>query len=117
VNRQLRELRQAAAAVLPQVLAQALGGHFKSQELILKLATPKIKPVDVPTEFTLPEAGETAPVRAIMQQASAGEISLPHAEKLVYDLLPLAQQEQKALERQAQPSGFMNAYLSSVLNR
>ena len=111
VNRQLHQLRQAAELVLPQVLAQALGGHFESQELILKLATPKIKPVEHPVEFSLAE-GEAAPVRAIIQQAAAGELSLSQAEKLVYDLLPLAQQEQKAIERQALPSGgFMNAYL------
>ena len=118
VNRQLHQLRQAAGAVLPLVLARALGGDASAQELILKLATPKIKPVELPVEFSL-AAGEAAPVQAIIQQAAAGELSLPHAEKLVYDLLPLAQQEQKAIERQALPAsgdgGFFNAYLNTVL--
>jgi hypothetical protein len=36
----------------------------------------------------------------------------------VYDLLPLAQQEQKALERKTLPSGggWMNAYLRKIMN-
>jgi len=70
-----------------------------------------------PTRKISLDEGEAAPVRAIIQQAAAGELSLPQAEKIVNELLPLAQQEQKALERQAQssPTGFYNAYLNSVL--
>ena len=115
-NKTLHMMRQAAEAVLPMVLAQAWAGHFESQELILKLAMPKIKPVELPVEFSLDE-GEAAPVRAIIQQAATGELSLGQAEKLLYDLLPLVQQEQKAIERKALPSGggWMNAYLGTIL--
>jgi hypothetical protein len=118
VNKLHHMMRQSAELVLPHVLARALGGDFEAQKLILKMGMPRLKPVELPVEFSLAE-GEAAPVRAIIQQAAAGEISLPHAEKLVYDLLPAVTQEQKALERQAQPSGgggFFNAYLNSVLN-
>ena len=117
-NRQLQQIRSAAELVLPQVLAQALGGHFESQELILKLGTPKLKPVELPVEFSLGE-GEAAPVRAVLQQAAAGELSLPHAEKLMDTLLPMVREEQRAIARQARPSpsggSFFNAYLNSVL--
>ena len=37
VNMQLRQLRQAAEAVLPHVLAKALRGDFEAQKLIFSL--------------------------------------------------------------------------------
>ena len=117
VNRQLQQIRAACDAILPQVVAQALGGHFESQELILKLGVPRLKPMEVPVEFSL-EDGETFPVRAVLQQAAAGELSLPHAEKLMDTLLPMVREEQRAIARQARPSGggsFFNAHLRSVL--
>ena len=117
-NKLLKQIRQAAELVLPQVVAQALGGHFESQELILKLGIPKIKPVELPVEFSL-EEGEAAPVRAIIQQAAAGEISLPHAEKIVHELMPAVTAEEKELtaKKPHSPTGFNNAYLHSLYVR
>ena len=115
VNRQLQQIRAACDVVLPHVLARALGGDFEAQKLILQLGMPKLKPVELPVEFSLGE-GEAAPVRAVLQQAAAGELSLSHAEKLVYDLMPAVAAEEKALAQKAQPSGFTNAYLRSVMH-
>ena len=121
VNKSLSMIRQAADTILPQVLAQAMGGHFESQKLILQLGIPKLKPVEAPVEFDLPEAGESTPARAVLQQAAAGELSLSQAEKLVYDLLPLVQQEQKALDAQTKkafpPGTVNNTYLHALLQQ
>jgi len=58
-------------------------------------------------------------MRAVLLQAAAGELSLSHAEKLVYDLMPAVAQEAKALAWKAHPApsggGFPNAHLNSVL--
>ena len=117
VNKITRMRSQAAEAVLPLVMARALGGDASAQELILKMGMPPLKAIEAPVEFTLPEAGDPSPARAVLQQAAAGEISLTHAEKIVYDLMPAVTQEEKALELKAQPAptGFYNAYLNSVL--
>jgi hypothetical protein len=112
VNRQLAMLRAATEAVLPLVLARALSGDFEAQKLILERGLPKLKPVDVPMEFTLPEAGDTAPARAVLVQAAEGALPLSSAEKIVNDLMPVVERE----ERQAQPpNGFMNTYLAGVM--
>ena len=72
--------------------------------------------VELPVEFSLGE-GEAAPVRAVLQQAAAGELSLSQAK----ELLPMAQQAEKALAAQAKqphpPRGFYNAYLHGLLQK
>ena len=115
VNMQLRQLRQAADVVLPLMLARALGGDFEAQKFILERALPKLKPIDIPVEFELPEEGAGTPARAVLQQVAAGELSLSHAKEVMNGLLPVVQREEKAIERKEQPSGFMNAYLGSVM--
>ena len=117
VNRQLQQIRAACDAILPQVLAQALGGHFESQKLILQLGMPKLKPVELPVAFSLGE-GEAAPARSIFQQAAAGELSLSSAKKIVHELMPVVQQEEKAIAQKTSPStGFCNAYLYGLLQQ
>ena len=116
VNRQLQMRRQAAELILPQVLAQALGGHFESQKLILELGMPKLRPVEVPVAFDLPEAGDTSPVRAVLKQAAAGELPMSSAKKIVHDLMPVVQKEEKALERKAHPPVIMNTYLRTLMD-
>jgi len=120
VNRQLVMLRQATEAVLPLVLARALGGDFEAQKLILERGLPKFKPLDVPVEFDLPEAGETSPARAVLQQAAEGELSLSHAKELVGTLLPIVQQEETTLALANKPlstTDFKNAYLHGLLQQ
>jgi hypothetical protein len=102
-------------------LAQALGGHFESQKLILERGLPRIKPVELPVEFDLPEEGALSPARVILQQAAAGELPVSHAEKLVDTLLPVVAQEAKTLEAQAKkafpPGTVNNAYLHGLYAR
>jgi len=107
-------LRQATELVLPLVVARALNGDVEAQKLVLERGLPKLKPVELPIEFSL-EDGETAPARAVLLQAAAGELPLSHAEKLMDTLLPMIQQEEKAIARKALTYG--NAYLDSVTAR
>ena len=66
--------------------------------------------------IALVKEGETPSARAVLRQAAAGELSLSHAEKLVYDLIPAVAQEEKAIAQKALPSvGFTNAYLGTVM--
>jgi len=117
VNRQLQQLRAACDTILPLVVAQALGGHFESQELILKLGVPRLKPVELPVEFSLGD-GEAAPVRAVLRQVAAGELSVSSAKEIVHELMPVVAQEAKALTRKPSTSGgsFFNAHMNRVLH-
>ena len=114
MNKITRKLNAATEAVLPLMLARALGGDFEAQKFILERWLPRFKAMDYPIEFSL-EEGETSPARAVLQQAAAGELPMSSAKDILNELLPLVQQEQKALERKAQPSGFVNAYLHSMM--
>lgn len=114
VNKNLAMLREAVEKVLPLVVDRALAGDADAQKLILERGLPKLKAVDAPVEFTLPEAGETSSARAVLVQAAAGELALSHAEKIVYGLMPAVAQEEQAIEMKS--SGCMNAYLNSLLH-
>ena len=116
VNHQLQQIRAACDAVLPLVLAKALGGDFEAQKFILERGLPKFKPVELPVEFSL-EDGEAAPARAVLRQVAEGTLPVSSAQAILHELLPAAQQEAKALARKPPPSGgsFFNAYLNSVL--
>ena len=111
VNKQLQLLRQATELVLPLVLAKALSGDFEAQKLILQLGMPKLKPVEVPVAFDLPEDGTITPARAVLQQVADGQIALGQADKILNELVPAARKE----EREGKPSGFMGAYLGNVM--
>ena len=115
VNRQLQQIRAACDAILPQVLAQALGGHFESQKLILQLGMPKFKPMELPVEFSLGE-GEAAPMRSVLRQVAEGTLPVSSAKSIVCGLMPAVANEDEVLERKAHPpGGFMNAYLGTVM--
>ena len=61
---------------------------------------------------------DASPVRAVLQQAAAEELSLAHAEKIVHELMPMVQQEEKALAGKAHTyGGFGAAYLRSVMRQ
>ena|GEM_PF-2581762 len=117
-NKQLANIRQAAEMVLPKVLAQAMDGHFESQELILKLGVPRLKPMELPVEFSLGD-DEAAPARAVFRQVAAGELPVSAAKEIVHELMPVVEKEKQALAWKAHPSpsggSFFNAYLHSVL--
>ena len=116
VNKALAMLRQSAEAVIPLVLARALGGDFEAMKLLIERGVPKLKPIDAPLEFTMPEAGASSPARDILIQVAAGDLPMSCAKELVGTLMPVVEQEEKATERKAHSSGtFMNAYLNSVM--
>lgn len=110
VNKQLRMLRDAVEMVLPLVVARALAGDHEAQKLILERGLPKLKPVDVPVEFEMPD---TDPVNGILVQAACGELPLPAAKEIITDLLPMVERERQAVER-FEPT-MMSAYLSAVV--
>ena len=86
INKQLAMLRDAVEKVLPLVVERALNGDTEAQKLILERGLPKLKPVEVPFEFTLPDADCPAPRRAILEQAAEGAIPLGAAEEIIEQL-------------------------------
>lgn len=112
VNKNLAMLRDAVEKVLPLVVDRALAGDAEAQKLILERGLPKLKPVEAPMEFTLPDAGETSPARAILIQAAAGELPLSHAGAIVTSLLPKLGRQSQSTKHQSSVN-VMNAYLNS----
>ena len=76
----------------------------------VRLAADELLPMEASVEFDLQEEGATPPARAVLQQAAAGELPLSSAKDILNELLPAVQQEEKVVERQAQPAGFMGAF-------
>ena len=117
VNKQLAMLREAVEKVLPLIVDRALAGDAEAQRLILERGLPKLKPIEVPMEFTLPEVGETSPARAILLQAAEGTLPLSCAREIVRELIPVAEQEQREIAASAQSAPAVpqsNAYLRSL---
>lgn len=117
INKQLAMLRAATEAVLPLVLARALGGDFEAQKLILERGLPKFKPIELPIEFELPAQDETSQARAVLQQVADGLLPVSSAKDIINGLTAVAQKE-KELEaqtkRQTPPMAGCNAYLHSL---
>ncbi len=118
VNRLLAMLREAVEQVLPLVVERALAGDAEAQKLILERGLPKLKPVEIPIEFTLPAEGTTSPARTVLLQAAEGGISLPYAKDIISGLIPVVQQEEKTVARKSDPLGqFTNAYIYGLTNK
>ncbi len=116
VNKNLAMLRDAVEKVLPLVVDRALAGDAEAQKLILERGLPKLKPVDAPIEFTLPEVGEISPARALLLQAAEGAIPLSNAQAAVRELMPILSQERRAVEQEQPPqNAYINAYLGKIL--
>jgi len=112
INKQLAMLRQAVEQVLPLVVERALAGDADAQKLILERGLPKLKPVDAPVEFTLPEAGETSPERAVLQQAAEGVLSLSSVKEIMDALAMCPAENQNTVQVSAHPE---NAYLYQLV--
>lgn len=113
INKQLAMLREAVEKVLPLVVERALNGDTEAQKIILERGLPKLKPVEIPMEFTLPDADCPAPRRTILEQAAEGAIPLDKAEEII-EHLPSLQKEEK---RTSEPSHseYINAYLKQLV--
>lgn len=109
VNKQLAMLREAVEQVLPLVVERACNGDIEAQKLILERGLPKLKPVDAPLEFELPDSGNAEPAKLLLQQAAAGEIPLSLAEQLAVEGAALMKAEGARNALQTKPC--RNAYL------
>jgi len=116
VNKQRAMLLDAVEKVLPLVVDRALAGDHEAQKLILEKGLPKLKAVEAPMEFTLPEAGEASPARAILIQVAEGALPLPHAKEILTSLLPEFERQARPAIGQQTSAGVMNAYLSSLMD-
>ena len=114
INKQLAMLRDAVEKVLPLVVDSAMNGDTEAQQLILERGLPKLKPVEVPFEFTLPDADCPAPRRAILEQAAEGAISLGAAEEIIEQLRGL--KKEKNVTGEIGNGEFIGAYLKSLVN-
>lgn len=83
VNRQLAELREAAAKVLPLVVEKALAGDADAQKLILDRALPRVKPMSPAEPFMLPSGDLLDQVQTVLRQVAAGELSPTSAVEVV----------------------------------
>ena len=114
INKQLAMLREAVEKVLPLVVERALNGDTEAQKLILERGLPKLKPVEVPLEFTLPDENCPAPRRAILEQAAEGAIPLEAAEEIIEQLRGL--QKEKNVTGEIGNGEFISAYLRQLVN-
>lgn len=110
INKQLAMLREAVEKVLPLVVERAMNGDTEAQKLILERGLPKLKPVEIPLEFTLPDTDCPTPRRALLEQAAEGAITLDTAEAII-EQLPSLQKEFFSKEKHH----FSNAYINSIL--
>ena len=75
LGRQIAELREAAAKVLPLVVEKALAGDADAQKLILDRALPRMKAMSPAEAFSLPEGDLLSQVQAVLRQVADGELS------------------------------------------
>lgn len=112
VNKNLSMLRDAVEKVLPLVVDRALAGDAEAQKLILERGLPKLKPVDTPDNFTIPEGSTHEQAQAIIMQAAGGELTVAKARELITELLPAL--KAPAQSRPMLQSTFSNAYLCGL---
>lgn len=114
VNKNLAMLRDAVEKVLPLVVERALNGDAEAQRLILEKGLPKLKAIDPPIEFVLPDKEENSPARAVLLQAAEGVLPLPHVKEIMTSLL-LELDKQSGSAPVYQPStSVANAYLQNL---
>ncbi len=112
VNKQLAMLREAVEQVLPLVVERACNGDAEAQKLILERGLPRLKPIDAPMAFELPNSETAEPAKLLLQQAAAGEIPLSVAETLAMGGVAVMKAEAAKKALQAKPC--RNAYLYSL---
>jgi len=75
VNKNLQMLRDAASAILPDLIARAKDGDLEAQKLILDRGTPRLRAVSMPEAMPLPDGTLTDQARALVAQVAAGNLS------------------------------------------
>ena len=75
VNKSLRLLRDAAEAILPDLIKQAKSGDMEAQKLILDRGIPRLRAVSMPEAMALPDGTLTDQAKALVAQVAAGNLS------------------------------------------
>ena len=75
VNKNLRMLRDAAEAILPDLIERAKSGDLEAQKLILDRGIPRLRAVSMPEAMVLPDGSLTDQARALVTQVAAGDLS------------------------------------------
>lgn len=117
VNKNLAMLREAVELILPLVVARALAGDVEAQKIILDKGLPRLRAVDAPMEFTLPEAGDPAPARAVLVQAAEGALPLSCAKEIMTTLMPVVTQGDGQGKKTLPSIAGGNAYIHSLCSR
>lgn len=118
VNKNLAMLRDAVEKVLPLVVERALNGDAEAQRLILEKGLPKLKAIDPPIEFVLPNEEYSSTAHNIFAQVSKGELPLSYARQILCYMMPLLIQEKENMERiGSQDTIFNNTYICNILRK
>ena len=74
-NRSLRILRDAAEAILPDLIARAKDGDLEAQKLILDRGIPRLRAVSMPEALALPDGTLTDQAKALVALIAEGNLS------------------------------------------
>ena len=75
VNKNLRMLRDAAEAILPDLIDRAKSGDLEAQKLILDRGIPRLRAVSMPEALPQLEGTLTDQARALVALIAAGDLS------------------------------------------
>ena len=75
VNKNLQSLRDAAEAILPDLVARAKDGDLEAQKLILDRGIPRLRAVSMPEALALPDGTLTDQAKALVALIAEGNLS------------------------------------------
>ena len=75
VNKNLRMLRDAAQAILPDLIERAKSGDLEAQKLILDRGIPRLRAVSMPEAMALPGGTLTDQAKALVALIAEGNLS------------------------------------------
>ena len=75
VNKNLQMLRDAAEAILPDLIKRAKSGDMEAQKLILDRGIPRLRAVSMPEAMPLPDGPLADQAKALVALIAAGDLS------------------------------------------
>ena len=75
VNKNLQMLRDAAEAILPDLIERAKSGDLEAQKLILDRGIPRLRAVSMPEAMPLPDGTLTDQAKALVALIAQGNLS------------------------------------------
>ena len=75
VNKNLQVLRDAAEAILPDLIERAKSGDLEAQKLILDRGIPRLRAVSMPEALPLPDGTLTDQAKALVALIAEGSLS------------------------------------------